>query len=240
MLAPHIVRPFEDNPPCTCTSTTADYRCFWCPHGEGARDKWCICQIQWIFQQAFYDRGPGMPASRFPRLRTATLDLRRCIGEGTGICIRCVQNLLHSGRYSPVQQIARMIGTLNVVSERLRENVQACMHNGSTREMEVQGHLLLSSSIEDREVVEVRVQRPRGMVNGPRGLDWRSRPYDSTVVEYRLDPYDRDGQHMIETRRHAELHQYLREGFRSVHNAFDWDQPDAVMERSNVEIITEE
>ena len=25
-----------------------------------------------------------------------------------------------------------------------------------------------------------------------------------------------------------------------VHNAFDWDQPDAVMERSNVEIITEE
>ena len=97
------------------------------------------------------------------------------------------------------------------------------MHDANTQEVEVQGNLVLSSSVDFRTGVRVWVQV--GRHRGPATNAGRS---DTTTVEYRITP--RDGN----------VQRYVDRGFRAVNRAFDWDRPDRYNEDLDTQVVDEE
>ena len=175
----------EDNPPCACVTSTY-YKCAWCP-GSLAEEIKCHCQLHWILYPQLYGLGGQS-------------------GLGLGVCLRCVSGLdLSLWSASEVATIS----TLDTSTRVTRGQIEVCVNGAITQEVEVQGNLALSTSVDDRSGVRVWVQvgRARAPTTGlGRG--------DTTTVEYSVNPYDRD------------MQRYLDEGFRAVNRTFDWDRPD--------------
>ena len=168
------------NPPCACIQST-NYRCLWCPVPLRAQLPLCHCQLHWIIDQ----------------------------GEtiGVGICVSCHSRSISPGVYTIEQQLSLVRSVLDRRSEFLRTTADRGV-TAATSEAEVEGRFVLSSSVDERTDVSVRVLRPRGLENAhiaQRGTT------DTTSVEWCLNEQDRS------------LDEYICDGFRRVDRAFDWD-----------------
>jgi hypothetical protein len=184
----------ENNPPCTCVTSTA-FKCAWCT-GSLAEEVKCHCQLHWILYPQLY---PGTQGD-----------------TGLGICIRCVA-------HRDLNRLASDLRRLDSATRVTRGHLEACVHGSVTQEVEVQGNLALSSSVDDRTGVRVWVQ-----VGRPRSTPSSSGSRDTTTVEYRVTPYDRNVQ------------RYIDEGFRTVDRAFDWDRPDRYNDDPSTEVVEDD
>ena len=198
--------------PCVCVTSTY-YRCAWCPyfgnHHGVTEELHCHCQLHWIIFPQLY------PGRQGPHVQG---------GLGLGICRRCASrrgaqptyNLTASGLLESV----RRLEASTIVA---REQLRACLHDAITQEVEVQGNLVLSSSVDFRTGVRVWVQV--GRHRGPATNAGRS---DTTTVEYRITPRDDN------------IQRYVDRGFRAVNRAFDWDRPDRYNEDPDTQVVDEE
>ena len=95
---------------------------------------------------------------------------------GRGICIRCHQELGDPGRYSAQQQLVFIRQLLDVQTNFRRNAIDRAVGRSESREVEVEGHFLLSTTVDDREGVTVSVYRPRGLQGQPERAPQTPRP----------------------------------------------------------------
>ena len=193
----------DTNPLCTCTTSTS-YRCAWCP-GKGypgslAEEVKCHCQLHWILYPQLYHIPHQLESE-----------------AGLGICIKCVSR--RANLYHLQSDLLRLDSSARLS----RGQLEACVHGSTTQEVEVQGNLSLSSSVDDRSGVRAWVHVGRCRV--PSTIVGRS---DTTTVEYRVIPYDVDVQ------------RYIDDGFRADNRTFDWDRPDTYNEDPDTQMVDEE
>ena len=188
----------DSNPFCTCAQRTL-FRCTWCPGSEAEEIK-CQCQIHWILYPQLYNIPHQIQSE-----------------AGLGICLRCVS------QRTTLYHLQSSLQRLDACTRLSRGRLEACVHGSATQEVEVQGNLALSSSVDDRAGVRVWVQLGRCSIpstNIGRG--------DTTTVEYRVTPYCVDSQ------------RYSDDGLRAACRTFDWDRPDAYNADPDTQMVDEE
>jgi hypothetical protein len=193
----------DSNPICTCAQRTS-YKCAWCPGkgypGSQAEEIKCQCQLHWIL---------------YPQLYQIPYQIQS--EAGLGICFKCVS------RRTTLHHLQSCLHRLDASARLSRGQLEACVHGSATQEVEVQGNLALSFSVDDRAGVRVWVQLGRCSIpstNIGRG--------DTTTVEYRVTPYYVDSQ------------RYIDDGLRAASGTFDWDRPDTYNADPDTQMVDEE
>jgi len=133
---------------------------------------------------------------------------------------------------------------LNSQTDYYRALNRSLIVEGISTETEVHGPFLITTTVDDRVDINVRVARPRGEANVDTAVRGTT---DTTTVEYRVNPYGGPGAHGTGAAggvptggTDEERDRAIDASFRERTRPFDWDNQDRDNEDQEVAIVSDD